>query len=97
MRILIIEDDEKLTKLVDKMLAKEGYACEAVHTIARAKDRIGNSSSEFDAIILDVGLPDGVMGNSEVGHNAIGSGRVFDQGALLAPGTGMHGKPGGFV
>ncbi len=31
-----------------------------------------------------VGMPDdGDMGNSEVGHNAIGSGRVFDQGALL--------------
>ena len=31
-----------------------------------------------------VGMPsDADMGNSEVGHNAIGSGRVFDQGALL--------------
>lgn len=33
---------------------------------------------------LAVGMPsDGDMGNSEVGHNAIGAGRVFDQGALL--------------
>src|SRR6056297_2635125 len=31
-----------------------------------------------------VGLPDdGDMGNSEVGHNAIGCGRVFSQGAAL--------------
>ncbi len=31
-----------------------------------------------------VGLPsDGDMGNSEVGHNALGAGRVFAQGALL--------------
>ena len=31
-----------------------------------------------------VGMPsDADMGNSEVGHNAIGAGRVFDQGALL--------------
>jgi len=31
-----------------------------------------------------VGLPsDEDMGNSEVGHNALGAGRVFDQGALL--------------
>jgi 2,3-bisphosphoglycerate-independent phosphoglycerate mutase len=31
-----------------------------------------------------VGLPsDDDMGNSEVGHNAIGAGRIFDQGALL--------------
>jgi 2,3-bisphosphoglycerate-independent phosphoglycerate mutase len=31
-----------------------------------------------------VGLPsDGDMGNSEVGHNALGAGRVYEQGALL--------------
>ena len=31
-----------------------------------------------------VGLPDeGDMGNSEVGHNAIGAGRIFDQGSKL--------------
>ena len=28
---------------------------------------------------LDVGLPDGTMGNSEVGHQNIGAGRVVDQ------------------
>jgi 2,3-bisphosphoglycerate-independent phosphoglycerate mutase len=27
----------------------------------------------------DVGLPDGVMGNSEVGHENIGAGRIVDQ------------------
>src|SRR5271156_651153 len=32
-----------------------------------------------------VGMPsDEDMGNSEVGHNALGAGRVFDQGAKLA-------------
>ena len=30
-----------------------------------------------------VGLPAGQMGNSEVGHNALGAGRVFAQGATL--------------
>jgi len=35
-----------------------------------------------------VGMPsDGDMGNSEVGHNAIGAGRVFDQGAKLVAGA----------
>jgi len=28
---------------------------------------------------LDVGLPDGQMGNSEVGHENIGAGRIVDQ------------------
>ena len=32
---------------------------------------------------LDVGLPDGQIGNSEVGHNALGAGRIFSQGAKL--------------
>lgn len=35
-----------------------------------------------------VGMPsDGDMGNSEVGHNAIGAGRVYDQGAKLVDGA----------
>jgi len=46
-----------------------------------------------------VGMPsDGDMGNSEVGHNALGAGRVFDQGAklveaALASGSLFEGRP----
>lgn len=40
--------------------------------------------TEVSAHGTAVGLPDdGDMGNSEVGHNAIGCGRVFEQGAAL--------------
>jgi 2,3-bisphosphoglycerate-independent phosphoglycerate mutase len=40
-----------------------------------------------------VGMPsDEDMGNSEVGHNAIGAGRVFDQGALLVQNAVRSGK-----
>ncbi|MCH8475182.1 MAG: 2,3-bisphosphoglycerate-independent phosphoglycerate mutase [Opitutales bacterium] len=35
--------------------------------------------TELAAAGLDVGLPEGVMGNSEVGHQNIGAGRVVDQ------------------
>lgn len=35
--------------------------------------------TEIMACGRDVGLPDGVMGNSEVGHQNIGAGRIFDQ------------------
>jgi 2,3-bisphosphoglycerate-independent phosphoglycerate mutase len=39
-----------------------------------------------------VGLPDdGDMGNSEVGHNALGCGRIFDQGAKLVAGAIANG------
>ncbi len=41
-------------------------------------------SRELAAHGLAVGLPsDGDMGNSEVGHNALGAGRIFAQGAKL--------------
>lgn len=40
-----------------------------------------------------VGMPsDEDMGNSEVGHNAIGAGRVFDQGALLVQNSVRSGQ-----
>ncbi len=40
--------------------------------------------TQLNAHGMAVGLPsDDDMGNSEVGHNAIGAGRVFDQGARL--------------
>ena len=35
---------------------------------------------------------DGDMGNSEVGHNAMGAGRIFDQGAKLVGARPSHPK-----
>ncbi len=35
--------------------------------------------TELKACGLDVGLPEGIMGNSEVGHQNIGAGRIVDQ------------------
>jgi len=49
-------------------------------------DRLFHSKlyTQLQAHGTAVGLPtDQDMGNSEVGHNALGAGRVFDQGALL--------------
>ncbi len=36
---------------------------------------------------FDVGLPDGVMGNSEVGHQNIGAGRIVEQEIMRISGT----------
>jgi 2,3-bisphosphoglycerate-independent phosphoglycerate mutase len=60
---------------------------DAVH-LARTPtlDALANSSlaTTLQAHGVAVGLPsDDDMGNSEVGHNALGAGRVFDQGAKL--------------
>ncbi|MEE9416757.1 MAG: 2,3-bisphosphoglycerate-independent phosphoglycerate mutase [Acidimicrobiales bacterium] len=49
-------------------------------------DRLNESllSTELIAHGVAVGLPsDDDMGNSEVGHNALGAGRIFDQGSKL--------------
>ena len=39
----------------------------------------GDGYTTLDASGLSVGLPDGLMGNSEVGHLNIGAGRVVYQ------------------
>ncbi len=54
----------------------------AVKLAAPAVDAMLRSDWPFTLIAtsgLDVGLPDGTMGNSEVGHQNIGAGRVVDQ------------------
>jgi 2,3-bisphosphoglycerate-independent phosphoglycerate mutase len=51
---------------------------------ALAAIKAAGSATKLKAHGKAVGLPsDGDMGNSEVGHNAMGCGRVFDQGAAL--------------
>lgn len=60
------------TPFLDKLFAGEGPNGAPAHFC------------ELDASGMSVGLPTmGDMGNSEVGHNALGAGRVFDQGAKL--------------
>jgi 2,3-bisphosphoglycerate-independent phosphoglycerate mutase len=63
------------------------YEGNAVH-LARTPNLDQLCSSRFYCLLqahgTAVGLPtDKDMGNSEVGHNALGAGRVFDQGARL--------------
>ncbi len=63
------------------------YAGNAVKAARKpVLDRLmaGCPSTSLAAHGVAVGMPsDADMGNSEVGHNAIGAGRVFDQGAKL--------------
>ena len=70
------------------LIILDGYglaAPAAGNAIAKAKtpnlDRLfaENPTSKLSASGLDVGLPEGQMGNSEVGHTNIGAGRVVFQ------------------
>ncbi len=57
----------------------EGNAIEAANTPNLSKLFNENPFTTIGASGLDVGLPDGQMGNSEVGHTNIGAGRVVYQ------------------
>ena len=57
----------------------EGNAIAAAHTPNLKKIFNENPTTELLASGLAVGLPDGQMGNSEVGHTNIGAGRVVYQ------------------
>ncbi len=61
---------------------KEGDAVTDAHTENLDELKASSPWTSLQAHGVAVGLPDdGDMGNSEVGHNAIGAGRVFAQGA----------------
>ena len=58
---------------------KEGNAIEAANTPNLDKIFAENPTTAIGASGMDVGLPEGQMGNSEVGHTNIGAGRVVYQ------------------
>jgi two-component system OmpR family response regulator len=56
MRILVVEDEERLARLISRVLAEEGYAVETEANGRRALVRA--LSGEFDLLIVDWMLPD---------------------------------------
>lgn len=56
-KILLIEDDLKIGRFVEKGLGENAYTVVWRRTIAEAHDAM--SESGFDLVILDLGLPDG--------------------------------------
>lgn len=57
MRILIVEDEEKLASLIKKGLEKLGYAADYVTDGETAERRIEIHHQDYDLIILDLMLP----------------------------------------
>ncbi len=57
MRILIVEDQEKLAKSIQKGLEQEGYAADYVLDGEAAERRIEIGHKDYDLIILDLMLP----------------------------------------
>jgi DNA-binding response OmpR family regulator len=55
-RLLLVEDEDRIASFIRKGLSAAGYTVEHVTTGAEARARA--SSREFDLAILDLGLPD---------------------------------------
>ena len=60
MAILIVDDDVALCEtLVDQLAVDGEFTAIAVGTISEAEEKLGAMGARFDAVILDVRLPDG--------------------------------------
>src|SRR5579864_7620673 len=57
MRLLLVEDNETLSALLEKGLAAAGFAVDAVKSVSEALAALARM--RFSAIVLDLGLPDG--------------------------------------
>jgi DNA-binding response OmpR family regulator len=57
MRLLLVEDNARLSDLIIAGLAKEGFAVDAVATVSDALSAL--ATTHFALVILDLGLPDG--------------------------------------
>ena len=57
MNILIVEDTKELAIEIKEFLSNSGYICKIVQNCEDALEEI--NSSEFDIMLLDLGLPDG--------------------------------------
>src|SRR4051794_20242899 len=55
MRLLLVEDDAKLVRALERGLEQEGYAVDAAVTGEDALERA--AAREYDAVLLDVMLP----------------------------------------
>lgn len=59
MKLLVVEDDQQLSHNLTQQLEAEGFAVDAVGTIAEASVQMEEFSSEYDTVVLDITLPDG--------------------------------------
>ena len=57
MRLLLVEDNAALAELVSLGLSKSGFAVDAIRLAGEVDERL--RSSQYAAVVLDLGLPDG--------------------------------------
>jgi DNA-binding response OmpR family regulator len=58
--ILIVDDDRALRETLAEQLAVDGeFTAVEAATAAQAEEKLGAADARYDAVILDIGLPDG--------------------------------------
>ena len=57
MKILVVEDERRMGSFIERALSEQAYTVRVVETCAAARDAL--AESPYDAIVLDLGLPDG--------------------------------------
>ena len=58
--ILIVDDDDALRETLADQLAVDGeFTATEAGSVVEAEERLAARDARFDAVILDVGLPDG--------------------------------------
>jgi DNA-binding response OmpR family regulator len=57
MRLLVVEDNEELARLLAKGLEAAGFSADVVTTLAEARTVL--TTTRYAALVLDLGLPDG--------------------------------------
>ncbi len=58
--ILIVEDDSALrATLAEQLAAEGGFLAEEAESAAAAEAKLAHADARYDAILLDIGLPDG--------------------------------------
>lgn len=57
MRLLIVEDNLRIGRLIAEGLNQRGFACDTAGNVEEAEASL--ASARFDALVLDLGLPDG--------------------------------------
>ena len=57
MKILVVEDQRRVGSFIEKALQEQHYTARLVGSCAAARDAL--AESPYDAVVLDLGLPDG--------------------------------------
>ena len=57
MRVLVVEDEPILSNQLSEALSASGYAVDVVHNGVDAHVQGGDENQPFDAVVLDLGLP----------------------------------------